>query len=200
MILGKNLIIDSNSKQCFWDKDRHNVYDKSQAVYTSFTEFIEKITHVPVNSCKYGRYQFLIRDNHIANGWLIKKKVLKKMPQFTPEAPLEDWWFMLQISKISKIRAIPEVTYYYRWHGTNTIKQTQKMVQLGKKTMDYEKQTVMKDWKYALYFKTVKWIFNFYFIRLYKIDKDDFRLKILEIFGHGFVLKRKRLKKSPLIS
>ena len=45
------------------------------------------------------------------------------VPPFTPEAPLEDWWLMLQISKISKIYAIDDFTYSYRWHQSNTIKQ-----------------------------------------------------------------------------
>lgn len=199
LVLGKNLIMDSESKQCYWDTNRNIVYDEKKAIYTSFTDFIEKTTKITTNSKQYGQYASLCRINHIANGWLIRRKMLlNNIPPFTPEAPLEDWWLMLQISKVAKIQAIDNPTYFYRWHQSNTIKHEQKMIELAYKTRDYEKKQIenMKDKKWLMLFKNIHYSFNLYFISLYKITENNYRLKILKLFGKKFILKKKESLKS----
>lgn len=196
IILGKNAIMDSESKQCYWDAKRNNIYDKKKAVYTSFTDFIEKSTGILINSADYGQYQSLIRVNHIANGWLVRRSmIINDVPPFTPEAPLEDWWLMLQISKISKIYAIDDFTYSYRWHQSNTIKQIEHVHDMASKTLNYEGETVknMKDKKWLLYFKNIRYEFNFYFMALYRITQDGYRMNVFKLFGKEFVLKKKKL-------
>ena len=43
---------------------------------------------------------------------------------------------MLQISKYYKIKYIDRILFSYRWHGTNTIKQTDKMEYFTAKTKE----------------------------------------------------------------
>ena len=83
-------------------------------------------------------YHTLYTSNYIPNGYLIRKAIYEQIEPFTPDAPLEDWFLMLQISKYSKMKYIDEVLFSYRWHDSNTIKNKEKVRFLLKKTREYE--------------------------------------------------------------
>lgn len=198
LVVGRNLIIDSESRQCYWDKKRNNIYKIKDSFYQSFTDQIEKDTGVLTQSSDYGDYESLLRGNHIANGWLFRKSVLKRVRSFTPEAPLEDWWFMLQISKVSKIAAIPEETFCYRWHSKNTMRQKEKINQFKYLTLQHEERCLieakdearLKTFRKVCYFEKpllrIGSIFEL-FIRVDLVSKK----KILKILNREFVLKAK---------
>lgn len=139
LVVGDNDIIDSNGNRCYWDKERNNVYTKKDAVYKTFGAFL-KHAKPQINFCSddFGTYKSLFIGNYIPNGYMIRKSVLGKIGPFTQKAPLEDWWFMLQISKYYKIKYIDRILFSYRWHGTNTIKQTDKMEYFTAKTKEHE--------------------------------------------------------------
>lgn len=141
LVVGRNIIMDSEGKTCFWDESRNNVYIPEKAKYLSFSDFLDATTY-PTTHPKWGTYEALLQCNHIPNGYLIRKSILDQIPPFTKEAPLEDWWLMLQIAKISRIVSINKETFRYRWHAANTIKQKDKMRTYAQQTIEWEKKHI----------------------------------------------------------
>lgn len=141
LVTGRNVIMDGEGKACFWDESRNNVYIPEKAKYLSFSDFLDATTY-PTTHPKWGTYEALLQCNHIPNGYLIRKSILDQIPPFTKEAPLEDWWLMLQIAKLSRIVSINKETFRYRWHAANTIKQAEKMRDYGERTINWEKEYI----------------------------------------------------------
>ena len=141
LVTGRNVIMDSEGKACFWDESRNNVYIPEKAKYLSFSDFLDATTY-PTTHPKWGTYEALLQCNHIPNGYLIRKSILDQIPPFTKEAPLEDWWLVLQIAKISRIVSINKETFRYRWHAANTIKQIDKMRTYAQQTIEWEKKYI----------------------------------------------------------
>lgn len=191
LVFGTNLIMDSDSTICYWDKQQNNVYNKEQATYTSFTDFITKCTSISPTSELFGTYQGILKSNHIGNGWMFRRALLNVIPPFTPEAPLEDHWFMMQVSKHAQISFIPNETFCYRWHATNTIKQHEKMRIIAKQTYLWEKKYVstLPCKKFAHIFR--KHLFQERMSRIYK--KKITRKGYLLIRVLGITVFRKRL-------
>lgn len=133
LVVGDNEIIDQFGQRIFWDKNRRAIYKKSNITYDTFADFL-KIK----NKKDFGRYLSLYKGNHIPNGYLIRKSIFEKVHPYTKEAPLEDWFLHLQISKYAKMKFIDEILFSYRWHDTNTAKNIEKMENLTLKTRLYE--------------------------------------------------------------
>jgi len=92
---------------------------------------------------------------------------------FNRNAPLEDWWLMLKIAKIKKMKFIRETTFYYRWHSTNTKNNITLMKEMTYKTKMHE----MKFLRENEYFLNKV---NDYMKNLYK--KTIFKLNLFEIY------------------
>lgn len=140
LVVGNNEIIDSQSKVCYWDKEQNIVYSKDEASYLTFGEYLQKIRNLNFLSSDFGTYSSLYIGNHVPNGYLIRKNIFEKTGYFTPEAPLEDYYLMLQISKYAKMKYLDEVLFSYRWHSCNSIKNASKMIAYADKTREYEEQ------------------------------------------------------------
>lgn len=139
LAVGDNDIIDGDGQSVYWDENRNNVYSVRKAKYKTFGAFLRAHRpNIDFNSNEFGTYSTLFYGNYIPNGYLIRRDILKKIGPFTTEAPLEDWWFMMQISKYAKIKYLDRVLFSYRWHATNTAKNTKKMQQNHSKTAAYE--------------------------------------------------------------
>jgi alpha-1,3-rhamnosyltransferase len=71
LVVGANDIIDTNGRQCFWDKNRNNVYKKKDARWLSFSEWFMEFRHqIDFFSDDFGSYYSLLRyENHIPNGF-----------------------------------------------------------------------------------------------------------------------------------
>ena len=143
LAVGDNEIIDSESRSAFWDKNRNLVYDDSKAAFLTFADFLQKDTGIPFESEKFGSYTSLYRTNHIPNGYLIRRSTLSHIPPFTKGAPLEDWYLMLQLAKHGKMKFLPEVLFSYRWHATNTIKQTERVHRFTQETKAHENKILL---------------------------------------------------------
>ena len=143
LCVGDNELIDENGKICFWDEKRNTLYDET-APFKTFAQYLgnKERKDVKFNSKEFGSYNSLTLGNYIPNGYLIRKSIFDLTGKFTHEAPLEDYWLMLQISKFSKIKFIPQVLFSYRWHSANTIRNNEKMVQIENKTKEYEKTVI----------------------------------------------------------
>lgn len=141
LVVGENLFIDIEGKQCYWDNKRNPVYKLEDASFTSFSDFLIKVASlrgVDFLSDNFGSYDSLLVGNYIPNGYLLKKSIFNKTDFFTTEAPLEDYFLMLQLSKHSRMKYIPAPLYYYRWHGANAAAQTVKMIEKTRQTFFYE--------------------------------------------------------------
>lgn len=142
LVVGDNEIIDGDGKTCYWDKKRNNIYDIKRAKYKTFCDFLQKAKKLKFSSEGFGTYPTLYTGNYIPNGYLIRKSIFDKVGFFTPEAPLEDYWLMLQISKYAKMKYIDQILFSYRWHGSNTIKNTEKMRMFTQQTSEYEEKSL----------------------------------------------------------
>lgn len=136
LAVGGNLFMDGDSKQCYWDAYKNRVYNKKDAVFLSFSDFLIRLaSRVDFLSDEFGSYESLLIGNYIPNGYLIRKSIFDKIGYFTKEAPLEDYYLMLQISKYAKMKYIPKQLFYYRWHDANTISRVKDMMGLTRLTV-----------------------------------------------------------------
>lgn len=141
LVVGDDDFIDFDDRQCYLDKNRVVVYDILKANFLKFSD-IYKNRERFLYTKNFGKYNTLYLGNYIPNGYLIRKSIFDKIGLLRPEAPLEDWWLLLQISKYSKMKFIDRVLFSYRQHSTNTAKDLDKMHRIANKTIDYENKFV----------------------------------------------------------
>ncbi len=141
LVVGDNYIIDELGQKCYWDLCRNNIYDLEKAKYKTFGDYLKKARKdINFNSIQFGNYRSLVKGNYIPNGYLIRKSIIDQIGGYSEKAPLEDYYLMLQISKIAKLRYIDIPLFNYRWHSNNTIKNSEKMHKYTLTTLKYEKQ------------------------------------------------------------
>lgn len=142
LAVGDNFFMDENDKQCYWDNKQNIVYDTDESQYTTFAQYLmSKRRDVDFETDHFGRYETLIKGNYIPNGYLIRKSILNTIGGYSKEGVLEDYYLMLQIAKISKLRFLNIPLFYYRWHSTNTVKQRNVIERLTYKT-------ILNEWSY----------------------------------------------------
>ena len=140
LAVGDNEIIDADGKRAYWDKKRNLVYEKKNAAYLTFGDFLRRHKNIDWVSEQFGSYGSLLIGNYIPNGNMVRKNILDKFFPLPNEVLLEDWLMMLQIAKYGKMKYLDKVLFSYRWHMTNSIKQTQKMKRNSEVTRDKEKE------------------------------------------------------------
>ena len=138
--VGENELMDGDGRRCYWDADRRAVYDPTRAVYRTLNEQMASIDGVSGRHPGYGTYRELLRSNHIANGALIRRRCLDLTVPLSSDAPLEDWWMMLQLSKVTRMVSIDVPTFRYRWHGGNAVKDAQRMNRFFRANVKAEEQ------------------------------------------------------------
>jgi alpha-1,3-rhamnosyltransferase len=136
-----NSLIDSQGQPCFWTKDRHITYNRDNATYLTFADYLRKRTgNNNFESNWFGSYGALIQSNHIPNGTLVRRSAIERAGLFKKEAPLEDYHMVLQLAKFSRMLFLPEPLLRYRWHDGNTVKNNAHMLRLAIKTIAFEKE------------------------------------------------------------
>jgi alpha-1,3-rhamnosyltransferase len=142
LCVGNNDLINTNSGRCFFDEHNKNIYDISIAHCYSFSDSLMKnIPDIDFYTDDFGSYNNLVcYGNHIPNGYLIRKSIFQKIGLYNKEAPLEDYWIMLQIAKHAKMKYLRDTLFFYRWHEKNMINNTPKYY-LTYKTLLYELMT-----------------------------------------------------------
>lgn len=197
LCVSDNEIINDQSIRIGWTDNQESI-DLKRAKYKSFGDFL-KTNHPQIDfySDQFGDYETFVTTNHVPNGYMLRNSIFDKIGYFTPEAPLEDWWLMLQVSKYAKMKYLDEILFSYRWHGNNTVKKQEYMRKISIKTQLYEQKLVNsmsnKKWKH---------IFNEKFMRirnkinlkpifaLYSVKGIIDKRLILYILGKEFVLKK----------
>ena len=192
LAVGDNEIIDSEGKRAYWDNERNLIYDENKAKHKTFGSSLRAGKYPISNPEQFGTYENLLRGNHIPNGSLIRKSVFDEIGDFTPEAPLEDYWSMLQISKRAKLKYIDEVLFSYRWHGKNTAAQTERMEKMTEKTLEYEKNKYIGNNRRLndiLRYRNCKILFRISpVLTIYKKKKGKNRTIYADILSRSFVL------------
>lgn len=196
--VGRNELMDGDGRTCYWDENRAIVHDRAKARYVYFNDYLRETCGVDDMGPDFGSYSALLKANHVVNGYLIRRTVLDRIPEFTPDAPLEDLWLHLQLSKITHYVAIPEATFRYRWHATNTIKNTARIRDLYMQTLLWEERYVEQhpdpQWRAA--FSRRYWDVRRKFgfgeaLRMEKVLTLHERRYVLTVMGCLFVLSRR---------
>ena len=136
LVVGDNEFMDEDGKRCYVNKSFEIVYHEEKAFLT-FHTYLKTINRF-LSVENFGSYKTLFRSNHVTNGYLMRKSIFAKIGRLSKDAPLEDWWIMLQVSKYSKLKFINEVFYKYRLHENNTIRNKAKMTDMVRKTRESE--------------------------------------------------------------
>ena len=142
LCVGTNIVIDAEGRHCYWDALQNNVYDEDAAVYKTADALFSYCSGVDFDSDDFGTYETLIHLNYIPNGHLVKRSVCGGCLH-DPAAPLEDWWFHLQLSKKTRYLHIDDVTFCYRWHGANSMCDKEKMTLMAEATILHERETLL---------------------------------------------------------
>lgn len=122
LAVGDNEIIDETGQRVYWTESRENTIKETDAAFKTFADYLVKDTfHAGFDSEEFGLYRTFIYHNYIPNGYLVRKKFMNDF-RFSPLAPREDHFMMLQLSKVTKFKFINKVLHSYRWHSSNTIK------------------------------------------------------------------------------
>ena len=191
LVVGDNEIIDTNGKKCYWDKNRNNVYNKNEAKFLTFVDYLKNGCSF-FNEKNFGTYESLQIGNYIPNGYLIRKSTLDKVEPFSKDAPLEDYFLMLQLSKYSKFKYLNKVLFSYRWHGANTITNVEKIEKYTNMVRQYEKEILSKlDFKNTLPNVEMAAKYGFcyksfgipYIFEIKKYLKDGRKTKVLRLFN-----------------
>lgn len=167
LCVGNCEFIDTDSKRCFWDINGNYKEKFEQNCFETFADYFQTHLTFKFMSNKFGTYETLYLGNYIPNGYLIRKSAFNYILPFTPEAPLEDYYIMLQIAKYSKMKYIDKILFSYRQHKTNTINNKNKMLDMTNKTLLHEEDIL----------KTV--------------DKTKVKNNVIDTIKYGAVIKRK---------
>ena len=197
VVVGRNELMDGDGRHGYWNERQELVYDQGSAKYVFFNDFIRSYSGVDDQGPDFGSYPALLKVNHVANGAMIRKSALDKVLPFTKDAPLEDWWLHLQLSKVTRYATVPEPTFRYRWHATNTIRQRERMDRYYRQTLEWEERHVegLADRRWREAFAEQYWDVRRKFalgnaLVLEKVLSLRERRKVLTLFGHEFVLSR----------
>ncbi len=190
LVVGDNDIIDGQGQKISWDRNRNALpYDEGE--YKTFAQFL----NVKNYGKDFGSYESLVKGNHIPNGYLSRAKALKSILPYVKEAPLEDWFMHLQMSKLGKYGFIDEVLFSYRWHNENTSHKVEHMNDMTIQTFLFEKKLIEQDdykqWKKVFYdnayqIKMKLKIGNI--LKYYKVKSIEYKKAVLEICGKKFIL------------
>jgi alpha-1,3-rhamnosyltransferase len=137
-------LIDEYSRPIYRNRYFKRVSSTQVARYKTFGDFLRHIhSDIDFRSDEFGRYENLLRGNHIQQGLFFRRELIDPAACFTEKAPLEDWFLAMQIAKQTRIKFIDAPPlYHYRWHGRNTMKQPSLVVDLAKQTLRHEARIV----------------------------------------------------------
>lgn len=190
LAVGDNEIINAESERIGWNEGYKSV-PVEDAEYKTFAELLK----IKEMGNLFGDYKLLSKNNHVVNGYLIRTDSLKRIPPFTSEAPLEDHYLQMQLSKLGKMKFIDQILFSYRWHGNNTILQLDKMKIYQQKTLNYEDILVhtMADKKWEKMFLAnntlrKKKVVDWKFFALYKLYTYAAKRIMINFCGMEFCL------------
>jgi len=139
-----NYLIDDDGVRVYWGDEPVNIYDKADAKYMSYGQWMQKHnSHVELSGPEFGRYDHLLLGNHIPNGYLMRKSCLMEAGGYDVKIALEDWPTHLRLARLCKMKYVDKLLFGYRWHSLNTVRQ---------KSFDWKvpRQILLREKEYAL--------------------------------------------------
>ena len=153
LAVGGNSLMDDNGLECYWDKNRNNVYTKNEAVFISFDDYLRKSRkNIDFLTEDFGNYRSILTGNYIPNGYLLDKSIVDNFGGYSDKAPLEDFYLMLQMSKITKLKFIDQSLFRYRWHANNSIKNIIRIRKMRHQTLLHECTYCLRNGYFSLWF------------------------------------------------
>jgi len=147
-VMGDNEIVDENSEIICWNKTQNPANNPDNAkskIFKTFGDYLKASRkEIDFNSNDFGNYQSLTAGNYIPNGNMFLKNAVLDIGKYNENAPLEDWYLNLQISKKYKIKYLDEVLFSYRWHSANTMKNKDKIDKMIDATIKHELNNAVK--------------------------------------------------------
>jgi alpha-1,3-rhamnosyltransferase len=152
LAVGDNEIIDAGDNRVYWDNKRRNSRSPKDIKNRTFGEYLKyRRPDVDFNSSHFGELSTLLIGNYIPNGKMFRKSALIEAGGYI-EGVVEDYYINIMLAKKFKFKYIDQVFLSYRWHETNTIKNTVYMQKrrnnmkelLKKERMDAKKNGIMK--------------------------------------------------------
>ena len=140
LVVGDDEFIDKDSKKLFYTKELDITYEEEKAALKTFAD----VLNCRSKNENFGMYYELLKGNHVPNGYLVRADILRKI-EFTNEAPLEDYYMMLQLAKYGKFKYMDEVLLAYRRHSAGISSHSLKMIDITYKDLLYEKQIIIKE-------------------------------------------------------
>lgn len=150
-----NYIIDNESNLASLDSFG-NIKPFNQGKYKTFWQHLYDISPITKKpNFIFGSYESFVIGNYIPNGYLIRRSSLLATGLFTNDAPLEDLWMHLQLSKQGKYVFLNKPLFYYRKHDTNTSNDIKYMIDITNKTFiaEYNKLISSNDIEHFKIFK-----------------------------------------------
>ena len=191
LAVGNENFIDAENNLIGVDSD-FNATALNNAKYPNFCDFYTNETkNNYFTTEEFGSYKSLLERNYIPNGYLVKTSACKKI-QFTKEAPLEDLYMHLQLSKMGKYKFIDEILFSYRLHGVNTSSNKQHMLNMTEKTLKYEETLCHSEPKYKEIFRktTINQMYlNLGILQLYRRKIIKHKIYCIRFFNKEFILK-----------
>ena len=130
--VGDNEFINYKSKRIYLTEDEEETDNINLAKYKTFAD--------KVGTREFHHTYAVLWSGHsfYTNGYTIRSSILKRIPPFTKEAPLEDYYMFLQLLKYGKMKFIDEILFSYRIHAAQTSKNKEKINDMTIKTRLYE--------------------------------------------------------------
>ncbi len=134
LAVGDNEIIDASGRRVYWDAERRNVDDPGLASYRTWGEFLKATRPArDFRPRRYGHVEALERDNYIPNGKMYRRAAVLEVGGWRP-GTLEDWDLSFRLARRYRFTYVDEVLFSYRWHETNTIKNSPRIDQFDANT------------------------------------------------------------------
>lgn len=193
LAVGNENFIDGNGEKIGVD-EKFQAQPLPHAKYQTFCDFYVGETGIEYYQSEiFGSYASFCVRNYIPNGYLILAPARDQFT-LTEEAPLEDWFMHLQLSKMGKYKFVDEVLFSYRLHQHNTINDKKYLSAIGNKTIEYEARLCEKDPAAKSVFMSAtirKHYLNLGFLRIYKRKYGNCSFTCLNFLGREFLLKSK---------
>lgn len=140
LAVGDNEIIDSSGKRVYWDEQRHNVDDPSQAAFLTWGDYLKAMRPPRDFSGRgFGHVEALARGNYIPNGKMFRRSSVEQVGGWR-SGTLEDWDLNFRLARRYRLAYVDDVLFSYRWHDTNTIKNAARIQKLAEHTLELIKQ------------------------------------------------------------
>ena len=188
LAVGNEIFIDGNGERIGVD-EKFQAQPLFHAKYQTFCDFYVGETGIEYYRSEiFGSYSSFCVRNYIPNGYLILASARDQIT-LTKEAPLEDWFTHLQLSKMGRYKFVDEILFSYRLHQHNTIRDRKHLLEIANETIEYEARLCEKapEAKRAFMQATIrKHYLNLGFLRIYKRKYGNYSFICLNLLGREF--------------